>query len=267
MAMVGRKRKDITTGAADAVDLERLRRDLDAAEAERTDAVRARHDLDERREAVLASEDVARLEQHEVAVAAVERRLAVAEARRDRLAGEVEAAEADAEQAARRAAYKQAEKGLAEARRLIADEYPAAAHAVVEILKRAQALRNAAAKANEALPLDAEPLDLILEPGGFNGFHYRGAKTLTETRTVYVNKQTGLRAGPYDCPQLHSESHKWRAVVEEFERPIPLTPSTPHRSVIDFVNLPGFTAETYIWSATCWGRPRSGEVDETANKI
>jgi hypothetical protein len=256
------RKKDMVTGAADAVDLEHLRRDLDAAEAERADAVRARHDLEDRRDAVLASEDVSQLEQHEVALAAVERRLAVAEARCTRLAGEIEAAEAETEQAVRRAAYKAAEKGLTEARRIVAEEYPAAARAIVEILKRADALRSAAIKANEALPVDAEPLDLILEPGGFNGFHYRGAKTLTETRTTYVNKATGLPAGPYDCPQLHSESHKWRAVVEEVQRPLPPVPSTPHRSVIDFTNLPGFTDETYIWAAACWGRPRSGEVEE-----
>lgn len=122
MALMKRKSKEAAGSAADAVDLERLRRDLDAAEAERADAVRARHDLEERRDDVLASEDVAQLEAHETAVAAVERRVAVAENRCTRLAGEIEATEAEAEQARRRAAYAQAEKALAEGRRVLVTE-------------------------------------------------------------------------------------------------------------------------------------------------
>ncbi len=70
--------------------------------------------------------------------------------------GEIEAAEAEASRPPAAPPTRPLRRGLAEAKRLIRENYPTAARAVVEILKRAEALRNAAIKANEALPADAE---------------------------------------------------------------------------------------------------------------
>lgn len=256
MAQAGRKRKETTGGAADAADLERLRRDLDAAEAERADAVRAQTDLAERRDDVLASEDVAQLEAHETAVAAVERRVAVAETKCTRLAGEIEDAEAEAEQARRRASYRQAEKALAEARAIIVEEYAPAAKALAEILRRASKLRDVVFEANKLLPADAEPLSVQLEPV-FDGKLYRGLEGRTQTVEYYVNRNTGLRAGPYDCPMLHSERDKWIRHEETIELPLPRLPAVEHRSVISFTNLPGIEGPaSYIYAAPFWGSPR-----------
>ncbi|KAA0122238.1 hypothetical protein CIW48_19805 [Methylobacterium sp. P1-11] len=263
MALMKRKSKEAAGSAADAADLERLRRDLDAAEAERVDAVRARQDLEERRDDVLASEDVAQLEAHEIAVAAVERRVAVAEIRCTRLAGEIETAEAEAEQARRRAAYAQAQEALAEGRRVLEQEYLPAAMALVEILNRARTLRAAIAAANEVLPDGSDPLPTMLEPV-FNGQHYPEVRGLTKEEVYFVNRKTGLRAGPFDCPELHSESHKWERRTRTIDLPLPLHPAVEHRSVLEYVNLPGITGpDSYLWSAPFWGRPRFSNSDRT----
>ncbi|MCJ2138391.1 hypothetical protein MKK69_30785 [Methylobacterium sp. J-026] len=258
MAFGRKQRKESTGGAAAAGTLEHLRRDLDAASAEFDAAQREHQSLEDRRDDALASEDVAELEAHETAVGAVERRLAVAQTRHARLAGEVDAAEVEAEQARRRAFYAQAEQALAEARQVIADEYPAAAQALADILKRAGQLRSVAREANASLPDGAEPLDTVLEPGGFNGRLYADGNKLVTTRRVLVDKRTGEPA--------HPDVVRGPNLVErevEVEREVPREPAIPHKGVIEFTNIPGFTAETYIYPAPAWGHARSGPVTET----
>ncbi|MCJ2142167.1 hypothetical protein [Methylobacterium sp. E-066] len=263
MALMGRKHKKESSGSAsDAVDLERLRRDLDAAEAERSDAVRAQTDLAERRDAVLATEDVAQLEAHEAAVAAVERRVAVAEARCTRLAGEIETAEAQTEQARRRVEYAKGEKALAEGRRVLQHEYLPAAKALAEILNRADKLRAAIIEANKQLPEGCDPLSTMLEPA-FNGQFYPEVKGLTKEETYFVNKETGLRAGPYDLPEYASNAHKWERRTRTIDLPLPLYPAVEHRSVLEYVNLPDIFPDSYLRSAPFWGRPRFGNPDRT----
>ncbi|WP_419829856.1 hypothetical protein [Methylobacterium sp.] len=263
MALMGRKQKKESSGSAsDAVDLERLRRDLDAAEAERSDAVRAQTDLSERRNDVLASEDVGQLEAHETALAAVERRVAVADTRCTRLAGEIEAAEAQAEQARRRIEYAKGEKALAEGRRLLAEEYVLAAKALVEILKRGEKLRAAIIEANEHLPEGCDPLSTMLEPV-FNGQFYPEVKGLTKEETYFVNKETGLRAGPYDLPEYASNAHKWERRTRTIDLPKPSFPAVEHRSVLEYTNLPDIFPDSYLRAAPFWGRPRFGNPERT----
>jgi|GEM_PF-2802413 len=258
MAFGRKQRKESTGGAAVAGTLEHLRRDLDEASAELQAAEREREVLEDRRDDALASEDVAELEAHETAVAGAERRLAVAQTRHTRLAGGVEVAEAEAELARRHAFYAQAERALAEARAIIADEYPAAAMALADVLKRAGQLRSVAREANASLPDGAEPLDLVLEPTGFNGWHYPDGNKLVIKRKVLVNKHTGELA--------HPDVVRGPNLVEreiEVERDVPREPAIPHKGVIEFTNIPGFTAETYIYPAPAWGHARSGPVIET----
>lgn len=261
MALMGRKQKKESSGSAsDAVDLERLRRDLDAAEAERSDAVRAQTDLAERRDDVLATEDVGQLEAHETALAAVERRVAVAEARCTRLAGEIEAAEAQAEQARRRVEYAKGEKALAEGRRVLQHEYLPAAKALAEILNRAEKLRAAIYEANDHLPDGCDPIPTMLEPE-FNGQHFPEVRGLTREEVYFVNRKTGLRAGPFDCPEMHTESHKWERRTRTIDLPLPLHPAVEHRSVLEYVNLPDIFPDRYLRSAPFWGRPRFNTLD------
>jgi hypothetical protein len=264
MALMGRKQKKESSGSAsDAVDLERLRRDLDATEAERSDAVRAQTDLAERHDDVSASEDVGQLEAHETALAAVERRVAVAETRCIRLAGEIEAAEAQAEQARRRAIYVQAQEALAEGRRVLAKEYLPAAKALAEILKRARDLRQIVAEANKHLPDKADPLSTMLE-AEFDGQYYPDVRGLTKTETYFVNRKTGLRAGPTDCPEYGTTAHLWERRTRTIDLPLPLHPAVEHRSVLEYANLPGIAgSDSYLWSAPFWGRPRFGNPDRT----
>ncbi len=262
MALMKRKSKEVAGSAADAADLERLRRDLDAAEAERVDAVRARQDLEERRDDVLASEDEAQLEAHETAVAAVERRVAVAETRCTRLAGEIEAAEAQAEQDRRHAAYAKAQEALTEGRRVLAQEYVPAAKALVEILNRAMQLRAVIFEANKNLPEGADPLSTMLEPA-FNGQYFPEVRGLTKEEVYFVNRQTGLVAGPHDCPEMHANRGRWERRTRTIELPRPLHPAVEHRSVLEYVNLPDIAPDSYLWSAPFWGRPRFGNPDRT----
>ena len=125
--------------------------------------MRARLDLDTQRGDALASEDVARLEAHETSTAAVERRVAVAETRRARLAGEIEAAEAEAEQAHRLTLYREGQAALIQARAIMTRDYMEAARAVADAIRRADRLRLKIEAANAALPADAEKLSIILE--------------------------------------------------------------------------------------------------------
>lgn len=267
MALMGRKQKKESSGSAsDAVDLERLRRDLDAADAERSDAVRAQTDLAERRDAVLATEDESQLEAHEAAVGAAERRVAVAETRCTRLAGEIEVAEAQAEQDRRRAAYAQAEKALAEGRRVLEREYLPAAKALAEILQRARELRQVIIEANKLLPDGVDPLSTMLE-AEFDGQYYPDVRGLTKTEIYFVNRKTGLRAGPTDCPEYGPNAASlWERRERSIELPLPLHPAVEHRSVIEFTNLPGITGgESYVWPASHWGRPRAGRTIEAGS--
>lgn len=249
MAQAGRRRKEALGSAADAAAVEQLRRDLDAAEAERADAVRARHDLEDRREDVLASEDVAQLEAHETAMAAVERRVAVAETRCSRLAGEIEAAEAEVEQARRRAIHAEAEKALEEARRLMRTEYVQRAQAVAETLRQVAALRAVVLRANESLPINAEPIETNVEPP--NARHWASGSSDEVTELRLVHRETGEPAPP-DVVSGPNYEHR----LVQVRRSIPLYPEVPHRAVADFVNLPGLDPQEYIYGAAFWGQPR-----------
>ncbi len=214
---------------------------------------------------MLGSEDVAQLEQHETALGAVERRVAVAEARCTRLASEIEVAEAQVEQGRRRGAYAEAEKALTEGRRVLEREYLPAATAMVEILNRAMKCRAVIYEANKNLPDGADPLSTMLEPA-FNGQYFPEVKGLTKEEVYFVNRETGLVAGPHDCPEMHANRGRWERRTRTIELPLSLHPAVEHRSVLEFVNLPDIAPDSYLWSAPFWGRPRFSNSDRTVEQ-
>lgn len=236
--------------------IEALRRDLDAADAERADAVRTRLDLEERRPLVVDDGDLDALDAHDAQIERAKRRIDVADSAHARLTLAVQAAEVEAEQARRYAIRAEAETAMAEARRLIADEYPAAARMVAAILNKVAELQTVAHQANNDLPAGAEPVSTIAEPA-FNGQHLAGSEDLTEEVTYFVNCETGRRAGGTDCPEMSCNAHRWERRTERVERSMPRTPHKPHRSVVGFTNLPGLDGESYIYGAPFWGQPRT----------
>lgn len=252
---VSKRRKTENDDSTVSLDVERMRRDLEIADAERADAVRALHDLEQGRDAVVAAEDEATLAAHDNALAAVRRRVEVATAKADRLSAGVAEAEASAEQARRQALYDRGVEAMGKARRILVEEYPEAARAVAEILTRATDLTNHAYAANKALPEGVEPIDTRIEPT-FNGRHYADQPSLTVEETYYVNKATGLPAGPCDAPLLHANAGRWETCTRMVERPVPSLAAVSHKSIANYVNLPGLNGE-YIFHALCWGQPRT----------
>ncbi|MCJ2082763.1 hypothetical protein [Methylobacterium sp. J-090] len=242
------------TDAGEAV--EELRRDLAKAESERADAVRVRHDLEERRSEVVDGGDVNTLEEHDRAIENAKRRIDVAESAHARLTLAVQAAEWATEQARRQAIYDAGTSAMAQARTMIATEYLPAARALAEIVRAAVDLRDKAAKANDELPEGVEPISLMAEPA-FNGRHYAGSPDLTEERVYFVNKATGERAGRFDAPEMHANQGRWERRTEVVPRDAPAVPAEPHKSVVDYLNLPGLTPDGYIYAAPFWGRPRT----------
>ena len=246
--------KDKASQADNAV--EHLRRELATVDVERADAIRTRHDLEDGRVDTVEAGDLDALEALDRDIERAKRRIDIAESRFARLTLDLQAAEAEAEQARRHALRAEAEAAMTEMQRLIQEEYPPAAMALAALLNRAKELRTVAIRANNELPEGAEPVSTIAEPE-FNGRWLKDSRDLTVERTYYVNKTTGQRAGPHDCPMLHSERGKWDVVTETVELPRPIYPDVPHQSVVDFTNLPGLKRDAYIYGAPSWGQPRS----------
>jgi len=230
-------------------DVEDLRRELAAADAERADAVRIRHDLEEQRSEVVDVGDLEALEEHDRAIENARRRIDVADSAHARLTLALQAVEAEAEQARRRALRAQAEKAMAEAATLMRTDYVRHAKAVAATLRQVAALRAIALAANETLPDGDEPVATNVEP--LNARHWAsGSDETTELRLFH--RVTGELAHP---SIVSGPDYEHRLVTAR--RPVPFYPEVPHRAVADFVNLPGVDPDEYIYAASHWTQPRA----------
>lgn len=246
MKTPGRRKAKDTSGENSA---ESLRRELATTDQARVDAVRERLDLEERRSDVVAEGDLDAVEQHDRAIEAAKRRIDIAESAHARLTLELREAEDAEEQARRRAIRAEAEGALTEARRLMRTEYVERAKAVAETLRKVAALRTIALKANDSLPIDAEPIDTKVEPSNARHWAIGSSDEVTELRLFH--RVTGEPAPPN---VVNGPNYEHRLV--KIRRPIPLYPEVPHRAVADFVNLPGLDPQEYIYAAAYWGQPR-----------
>ncbi|GJD51761.1 hypothetical protein OPKNFCMD_4519 [Methylobacterium crusticola] len=230
--------------------VDRLRTELVESENERADAARVRIDLEAGLPDVIAQNDEEALARHERAADAARRRLDLAEARVAKLTLAVRDAEHQAEQERRQGVYDEAKRALKQARQIMAAEYEPAARAVADVLNRVSKLRAQIYTANQALPADAEPLSLMVEPA-FNGEHFTDGSDEMVEQTFLVDKATGQYA-PYAAGPGPSFEYRTRMV----KRSLPIHPARPHKAIADFVNLPGID-DTYIFAAPFWGQPRA----------
>ncbi|MCJ2120658.1 hypothetical protein MKK65_29570 [Methylobacterium sp. J-001] len=230
--------------------IEGLRTARAQADAERIDAVRMRVDAEDRRHAALKAEDETALARIDDELSTVRRRIDIAEAKFARLDGELAQAEHDAEQGRRHAVMAEAMRALDQAREVMRNEYPAAALAVVDVLRRVRAFQEIARQANLELPDDAAPLSLIVDPL----FTPEAAPMPTPMMwgQALFHKETGKRA-PIS---IHSgPDYELREVL--VPRPLADVHAPTFMPIADFVNLPGVEPGKYFYGAVRWGQPRN----------
>lgn len=149
---------------------------------------------------------------------------------------------AAADEAERRAAFDSGQRAFAEARALLADEYPKLAKKIAALLRKVAVHERAIQDANAMLPPGAEPIPL---PVLNRGRPARRGETYISRTPIRFNKTTGAELISYS-PDDPNVGIRYRESTAQH----PDTPAVEHVPLSALVHLPGeeFGVEPY------WGR-------------